>query len=176
MFEAETTDFTPSTIDDDHYWPMCLYDQKCTKDKHVVCPLGLATSPGKVGGYVMVPGEISMTLMRDFKDPKDSPYALIMISRCKLENQESRGEGNPDLLVDSEATTMEEQCFPDRPHIDTHGGHFDQQRYDSEKPWCLYNIMLVEWIDDVAYRLGVGKMHIDAWAGAEATRKIITLG
>ena len=173
VFEAETTEFNPDTIDDNHYWPMCLYNHKCTKDKHIMCPLGLASSPGKVGGYVMVPAEISTTLKRD---SKDSPYALVMISRCKLDDQKSRGEGNPDLLVDSEATTMEEQCFPDRPHIDTGGGPFDQQRYDGEKPWCMYNIMLVEWINDVAYRLGVGKMHIDAWAQAEATRKIITLG
>jgi len=173
VFEAETTEFNPGPIDDDHYWPMCIYNHKCTKDKHIMCPLGLTTSPGKVGGYVMVPAEISMTLKRD---SKDSSYALVMISRCKLYDQKSRGEGNPDLLVDSEATTMEEQCFPDRPHIDTGGGHFDQQRYDGEKPWCMYNIMLVEWINDVAYRLGVGKMHIDAWAQAEATRKIITLG
>lgn len=121
----------------------------------------------------MVPAEISMTLKRD---SKDSPYAIVMISRCKGSDQESRGEGNPDLLVDSEATTMEEQCFPDRPHIDTGVGEFDQQRYDGKKPWCMYNIMLVEWINDVAYRLGVGKMHIDAWAQDKATRKIITLG
>ncbi|MCJ1282912.1 hypothetical protein MMC26_002238 [Xylographa opegraphella] len=173
VFEAETTEFNPSTIDDDHYWPMCIQNHRCTKEKHIVCPLGLATSPGKVGGYVMVPAELSLKLK---KDSKESPYALVMISRCKLPEQESRGESNPDLLVDVDATTMEEQCFPDRPHLDTGGGHFDQQRYDGEKPWCMYNIMLVEWIDDVAYRLGVGKMHIDAWAQAEATRKIITLG
>ena len=173
IFEAETTEFNPSTIDDDHYWPMCIYNHKCTKDKHVVCPLGLAASPGKVGGYVMVPAEISTTLK---KDSEKSPYALVMISRCKLPDQEFRGEDNPDLLVDSEATTMQVQCFPDRPHIDTGGGHFDQQRYDGQKPWCMYNVMLMEWIDDVAYRLGVGKMHIDAWAQAEATRKIIIFG
>ena len=159
VFEAETTEFNPSTDDDDHYWPMCIYNHKCTKDKHIMCPLGLASSSGKVGGYVMVPAEISMTLKRD---SKDSSYAIVMISRCKIDDQNSRGEGNPDLLVDSEATTMEEQRFPDRPHIDTGGGHFDQQRYNGEKLWCMYNIMLVEWINDVASRLGVGKMHIDA--------------
>ncbi|KAG8533921.1 uncharacterized protein KY384_001662 [Bacidia gigantensis] len=173
VFEAETTEFNPSTVSDDHYWPMSLQSYRCTKDKHIMCPLGMAASPGKVGGYVLVPGEIATTMKRDLKE---SLYALVMISRCKLDTQESRGEGNPDLLIDSEATTMEEQSFPDRPHIDQSGGHFDQQRYDGEKPWCMYNIMLVEWIDGVAYRLGVGKMHIDAWAQAEATRKIITLG
>ncbi|KAL8690679.1 MAG: hypothetical protein Q9218_003924 [Villophora microphyllina] len=173
VFEAETAEFNPSTIDNDHYWPISIYDHRCTKDKHIMCPLGLATSPGKVGGYVLVPAEISTTLKRDCLN---SPYALVMISRCRNPDQKSRGEGNPDLLVDAEATTMGEQCFPDRPHIDTGGGHFDQQRYDGEKPWCMYNIMLVEWVNGVAYRLGVGKMHIDAWAQAEATRKIITLG
>ena len=173
VFEAETTEFTPASTGDDHYWPMCIDNHKCTKDKHIVCPLGIASLPGKIGGHVMIPAEISTTLKRD---SKDTPYALVMISRCKLADQESRGEGNPDLLIDSEATTTVEQFFPDRPHMDTRGGHFDQQLYDGQKPWCMYNIMLVEWINDVAYRLGVGKMHIDAWAQCEATRKIITLG
>lgn len=170
VFEAETTEFNPSTIDDDHYWPMCLYDHKCTKDTHIMCPLGLASSPGKVGGYVLVPAEISTTLKRNCTE---SPYALVMISRCKGPEQESRGDGNPDLLLDSDATTMEEQSFPDRPRG---RAPFDQQRYDGEKAWCMYNIMLVEWIANVAYRVGVGKMHIDAWAQAEPTRKQITLG
>ncbi len=173
LFEAETTEFNPDTNDDYHYWPICLHNHRCTKDKHIICPLSLATSPNKIGGYVMVPAESATTLKRDIKE---SPYALVMISRCKLDDQKSRGGGNPDLLVASEAMTMEEQCFPDRPHIDTGGGHFDQQRYDGEKPWFMYNIMLLEWINGVVYRLGVGKMYIDAWAQAEATRKIITLG
>ena len=36
--------------------------------------------------------------------------------------------------------------------------------------------MLVEWIGEVAYRLGVGTVHIDAWAQAKPRKTIITLG
>ncbi len=38
VFEAETTEFNPSTMDGDHYWPMCIYNHKCTEDKHIMCP------------------------------------------------------------------------------------------------------------------------------------------
>lgn len=72
---------------------------------------------------------------------------------------------------------MEKEHFPNRVMDTTYQGcGFDQQWYDATKPWCVYNIMLVEWIDGVAYRLGVGQMHIDSWAQAHPVKKIIELG
>ena len=170
IFEAETTRLP--IIGFGHYLTMAIWNHKCTKDTHTVCPLPLRDAEGFIGGYFMVPGEVSATLNTE------ASYECVMISRSKTFQQKSRGEGNPDLLVDSEATTMEKAHFPDRPNIDTatEGCGFDQQRYDAEKPWCVYNIMLVEWKGEVAYRLGVGRMHIDAWAQANPKRKQIVLG
>ena len=108
----------------------------------------------------------------------EARYETVMISRAKLFSQEDRGDGDPDLLVDGESTTLEKTHFPDAPDISTSrtGYGFDEQRFDSGKAWCLYNVMLVEVKEGVAYRLGVGTVHIDAWAQAKPEKKIVVLG
>lgn len=43
-------------------------------------------------------------------------------------------------------------------------------------PWCLLNIMLIEWKGDRAERLAIGLIHEDAWSNAVPTKKHIILG
>ena len=170
VFEAEAATFQ---IGSGHYLTMAIYLHKCTPENHTVCPLPLRDVDGYIAGYALVPGDVST------KMNSEARYEVIMISRAKNFSQKDRGggQGNPNLLVDSEATTLEKSHFPNAPDINTsrNGYGFDEQRFDSDKPWCLYNIMLVEMKDDVAYRLGVGTMHIDAWAQAKPVKKTIVL-
>ncbi|KAI4281887.1 MAG: hypothetical protein L6R38_003353 [Xanthoria sp. 2 TBL-2021] len=173
VFEAETEpeNVNAFEIGLDHFWTMAIYKQRCTEEKHIVCPLPLRDTDKYIAGYVMVPGEITAQLSND------ADYQIVMISRTKTFEQETRGEGNPDLLDDSEDVTLEKSYFPDRPAVKiSKVGDCDPRRFDLTKPWCLYNIMLVEWKHGVAYRLGVGKVHIDAWAQARPQKKIIVLG
>ena len=134
----------------------------------------LRDADGYIAGYVLIPGDVSTKLNSQAR------YEVVMISRTKITSlQKGRGDGNPDLLVDSEAMTLEKQYFPKEPDINTsrNGYGFDEQRFDAGKMWCLYNIMLVEMMSDgVAYRVGVGTVHIDAWARAGAERKVVVLG
>lgn len=120
----------------------------------------------------MVPGEITTQLSND------QNLQVVTISRTRTLEQKSRGELNPDSLDDSDAVTLENSFFPDRPDVYTFKDNCgcDQQRFDVTKPWCLYNVMLVEWNDGVAYCLGVGKVYIDAWAQSRPKKKIIILG
>lgn len=170
VFEAEATRNFELCLG--HYLTMAIYSHKCTPENHTVCPLPLRDPDGYIAGYVLVPGDISTKLS------SEAHYEVLMISRTRNFSQKDRGEGNPDLLVDSEATTLEKQHFPDAPHINTsrNGYGFDEQRFDSDKLWCLYNIMVVEMKEGVGYRIGVGKMHIDAWAQARPQKKIVVLG
>lgn len=173
VFEAETEPENVNAFDIglDHFWTMAIYKQRCTEERHIVCPLPLRDTEKYIAGYVMVPGEITAQLSHD------GDYQIVMISRTKTFEQETRGEGNPDLLDDSEDVTLEKSYFPDRPAVKiSKVGDCDPRRFDLAKPWCLYNIMLVEWKHGVAYRLGVGKVHIDAWAQARPQKKIIVLG
>lgn len=170
VFEAEVT--RGFEIGLGHYLSMAIYSHKCTPGNHTVCPLPLRDPDGYIAGYILVPGDIFATLS------SEGHYEIVMISRAKNFSQKDRGEGNPDLLVDSEATTLEKTHFPTAPDINTsrNGYGFDEQRFDSNKPWCLYNIMVVQVKEDVAYRVGVGTIHIDAWAQAKPKKKTIVLG
>ena len=168
-FEAETTrDFE---LGIGHYLYIAIYSHGWTSRNHTVCPLPLRDLDGYIAGYVFVPDDVSTTLN------VGNHYETITISRTKTVSQEDRGEGNPDLLIDSEATTLEKFHFPDAPDVYTsqNAYGFDEWRFDSKKAWCLYNVMLVEIKEGVAYRVGVGTMHIDAWAQAKPERKMIVL-
>lgn len=172
VFEAEMEEGTDAFHIGGHYKTWALGRNGCTEDTHTVCPLVIRDADGYVAGYVMVLGELATSLS------PTNRYNLVNLSRTKKREQEGRGEGNPDLLVDEEDVTMEKQSFPDRPDVEkaSDSSACDQRRFDTEKAWCLYNVMLVEWIGEVAYRLGVGTVHIDAWAQAKPRKTIITLG
>lgn len=170
VFEAEVTG--AFEIGWGHYLSMALYFHKCTPENHTVCPLPLRDPDRYIAGYVLIPGDVSTEMK------SDNCYEVVRISRAKLFSQKDRGVENPDLLIDSEATTLDKTHFPNAPDINTSrsGYGFDEQRFDSNKPWCMYNIMLVELREGVAYRLGVGRIHIDAWAQAKPEKKTVVLG
>lgn len=62
---------------------------------------------------------------------------------------------------------------------DEDGDEMDWPLYDHRRlsPRSgVYNVMMISWEDDVAYRLGVGEIHIDGWNMEESILKQITLG
>jgi hypothetical protein len=50
---------------------------------------------------------------------------------------------------------------PDKLH-----NFFDYEKYDCSDRWCLYNVLMVCWSGDVAFRIGVGKIHVEAFDNA----------
>ncbi|KAF2258664.1 HET-domain-containing protein [Lojkania enalia] len=51
---------------------------------------------------------------------------------------------------------------------------FDEEVYE-KKGWCYLNVMHIRWKGDVAYRVGVGVIHEDAWIAANPTSMLIKL-
>lgn len=51
---------------------------------------------------------------------------------------------------------------------------FDERAFE-KKPWCLLNIMLIEWKGMEAERVTIGQMHKDAWNTLKRQRKNIRL-
>ncbi|KAK4207980.1 HET-domain-containing protein [Rhypophila decipiens] len=41
--------------------------------------------------------------------------------------------------------------------------YFDYDYWDYSNIWCLYNVLAVVWDGDVAFRVGIGKIHVDAF-------------
>lgn len=52
---------------------------------------------------------------------------------------------------------------------------FDCNHYDWKVSWCLYNVIMVEWREQRAYRIGFGKIHIHAFDNATPERRTISL-
>jgi Heterokaryon incompatibility protein (HET) len=54
------------------------------------------------------------------------------------------------------------------PYKDDFHNFFDYDKYDCNRKWPVYNVLMVLWQDGtVAIRLGVGKIHVDAFDNAE---------
>jgi hypothetical protein len=53
---------------------------------------------------------------------------------------------------------------------------FDPTEFDASAPWCLYDVLLVEWVDGVAYRGGIGVCHVDAFRGGHPVTRRVILG
>ena len=63
-----------------------------------------------------------------------------------------------------------------QPRFDHEDEPFDQGRYDCNINWCLYNVLMVEWKNDIACRNGVGQAHIHAFDTANPKRKNLQIG
>ena len=53
--------------------------------------------------------------------------------------------------------------------------HFDTRLYDATMPWGLFNVMMIERIDGVAYRLAIGRIHVAAFMEARPVEREIFL-
>lgn len=41
-------------------------------------------------------------------------------------------------------------------------GNFDGDTYSTIRPWCMFNIMMIEEYEQVAFRKAIGRVHVDA--------------
>jgi hypothetical protein len=47
--------------------------------------------------------------------------------------------------------------------------------YDFDKPWCLYDVLVVRHYGVHTYRTGIGRCHVDAFWRQEPIRRMISL-
>jgi Heterokaryon incompatibility protein (HET) len=164
----------------------------------------LTDKKGFVTGYFTVPVEVLPKL--DFKNKKyDMVMICRTRTGCSRKDVGARKDGSEvpgapfseeginfskdtgESLEDSKPledyddakdVSMEPVFFPELPASQEARSVlcFDRQRYDPYKPFCLYEFLVVEWNGDVASRIGIGEIHIDAWAQQHPKEKLITLG
>lgn len=113
------------------------------------------------------------------KEPPEKPPTMYSGDGAELEKPWS--EKSLEEYDDEKEMSNEENFFPDE--LQTQDAMwdlgFDRQRYDAYKPFPLYDFLVVEWIEGVAYRIGIGKIHIDAWQPEEEEKwkkRLIVLG
>ncbi|KAH7064365.1 heterokaryon incompatibility protein-domain-containing protein [Paraphoma chrysanthemicola] len=53
--------------------------------------------------------------------------------------------------------------------------YFNTDRYDASYPWCMFNVLMIEWRGDHVQRVSVGRIHIGAFLTANPVRKNICM-
>jgi len=140
---------------------------KCETGVHEHCELLIFDSDGIRAGIVYVDGNA-------FQRLRPGVYDFIKLSQTTLAHADS------DPAWDDSSRSYAGQPggppLNPRPPLDDEDELFDQTRYDLNICWCLYNVLMIEWQDGVAYRLGIGQVHIHAFDEASPTWRKVLLG
>ncbi|OWY55790.1 hypothetical protein AALT_g11147 [Alternaria alternata] len=162
----------------EHADPLSSALGSCKHDQHIVCALKVFNSIGTLVGTVQIPGSIA-------KDVHPGEYEFICLSRTHLicdtiratdmspfgDEFDDSGHGtdtqDSPTDMDSEASILGPQDFVE----------FDVKAFDASKPWCIYNVLLVEAVNSgESRRIGLGRVHVDAFLGGEWAWKDMVLG
>ncbi|KAI9763925.1 MAG: hypothetical protein M1839_006118 [Geoglossum umbratile] len=167
----------------------------CRTGRHVVCNLAVFDSNKQVAGTVYVDGGFTTssicgegelfefvalsrtTLLSGDSDPAWDKKAKSFVMEKVEDNVGNEDDGKEDSSDDSSddddpRSTEEWNGLPPRSTRYKLAYEFDDRYYYYKKPWCLYNVLLIRWQDGVAYRLGVGRIHIDAFNSIAETKSI----
>ncbi|OCK93463.1 HET-domain-containing protein [Cenococcum geophilum 1.58] len=104
--------------------------------------------------------KLSQTTIGGTTDGED-PYAFLGEDWSEISPGPSKGAlGRPDEN--------------NKRNADKVRNFFNYDQYDCTRKWCVYNVLMVTWKDNVAFRIGVGKVHVDAFDTSKSlkTRKI----
>ena len=150
----------------------------CTYNRHVCCPVEIISSDGFVAGTVYVPAHILGTLT-------DKLYEFICLSRRRGFVGDTIGQDiyakyqgydtYPQSKDDFEKFSKHPTLYPDQYHIGKTQDKYDHTRYNKNKPWPLYNVMLIERKEHLAFRVATGIIHVTAFLQASPVQKLIFL-
>jgi hypothetical protein len=141
----------------------------CSDDKHTVCALNVYDADNRICGTIHVPRSLATSLA-------PGEHEFIRLSRTHLVSDSTRYHYYPadwDEYESPSDDTLEEWLGVDLDDDDDYevlndtnaedNVTFDGQVYVKDVPWCVYNVMLVQTEDGVSQRVGLGKIHINAF-------------
>ncbi|KAF1947552.1 HET-domain-containing protein [Clathrospora elynae] len=144
----------------------------CTEDHHSICALNVYTAANRVCGTIHVPASLSISLQPPGK------HDFIRLSRTHLASDGTRYHEYPpdwdefetpsnetfgDLLGLDEEDEEDGEYNVENEIGDEDGLMFESEAFFKDVPWCIYNVMLVETTNGISRRVGLGKVHIDAF-------------
>lgn len=165
---------THLNVTGEHADPMLSALVPCLGGKHTICALKVFTSAGRLAGTVQIPGLLA-------QDMRPGSYEFICLSRTHHLSDETRAinmrpfdddfdDRDTDINDSGALSDMasESSMLDPQDYVE-----FDVRDFDSAKPWCIYNVLLVESFDGVSKRVGLGRVHYDAflregWAWRDA--------
>ena len=133
----------------------------------ILFPLTIFHRDGFEAGRIFLPAHLVGTLKGEFRE-------FVCLSRRRY----NRLDGGPgpqspedDLKNISDGVTL----YPHSASTAAMEDEFDHRRYNSYKPWPLYNVMMIGWDDGVASRIALGTLHVTAFVQAKPMMKVFTL-
>jgi hypothetical protein len=141
----------------------------CSETQHSICALNVYNADSRVCGTIHVPASLSIAL-------HPGNYTFVRLSRTHLVCDETRYHVFPadwDEFDSPSDETLEEMIGLDLEEDDDYevvndigdedGLAFDGDVFPKDVPWCIYNVMLIETQEGVSRRIGLGKVHINAF-------------
>jgi hypothetical protein len=155
-FLAETATLTVSG----EHAESLFVDSRCAKDDHHVCQLSIFDGDGHQAGVVIIDGNTRARLVPGL-------HTFIKLSQRTW----SSDSGDPawDDATESFSGVPGEPGLQEFVQYGPSEDLFDEDRYEVDICWPIYNVLMVECKEEVWYRVGVGKVHIHAFdqAGPE---------
>lgn len=155
--------------------PVARCSPESVGELHILCPLAIFDKDGFVAGIVYVPGSIASSL-------KVGSFEFVSLSRRRGESSDTnfmrvyksfRECHYPGPASDFQNVPSSVTIYPGQSPLSADG--FNSGRYNKYKPWPLYNVMMIERNGGIAYRLGLGIIHIHAFIQAGPEEKLIVL-
>jgi len=150
----------------------------CTNDHHVCCPIEVRSVDNFAAGVVYVPAHIIPTFANELHEfvclSRRRGYPADTIGLNIYEKYQGR-DSYPLPKNDIEDIPSRPTLYPGQRRIEMVEDKYDHSRFNKNKPWPLYNVMLIERKGDVAFRVAVGIVHMTAFLQARPVEKLIRL-
>lgn len=161
-----TAEVAELTLTSEHtdFWTM---EGEC-EEGHEICHLKVLDQHGHLAGVVVMDGAT-------FEQASFSqqPFAFVKISRTTLT---ALHDPAWDPVTKTFAGRPGEPGVNPRPAPSLIEDEFDQDVYDSNICWCMYNVLVVKFEADIANRLAVGRIYYTAFDNASPERRTFWLG
>jgi hypothetical protein len=144
--------------------------------EHVVRERPIIDSYGFRSGMLVVPGPGEKESMAN-RPAFAGTYDFLVLGRSSIDPDPRAGLDKLSashmtrLIERAQATTSHPMSRlarlrgeePDEAGYINEAGGFDERVYDPRSPYCLFNVMMIKWTGaDVAERIGLGRVHVDA--------------
>ncbi|KAF2129553.1 hypothetical protein P153DRAFT_21496 [Dothidotthia symphoricarpi CBS 119687] len=130
----------------------------CSRGMHNVCALKIFSFSDNQVGTIHVPGSIAALL-------QPGAFEFVRLSRTRLNEDDTSHNQFPADYDEFGGLAIPQAHSGQKFEPDYHPNlfQFDTEKFDHTVPWCVYNVMLIETKDGISQRLGIGKVHMDAF-------------
>lgn len=167
-----TADVAQMTLTGEHTEFWSEEEEEQSEEGHTICHLKVVDQQGVQAGVVVMDGA---TFEANFTNPGNTPntFMFVKISRTTFS------------AADDPAWDPTSRKFtgrPGQPSINPEAlilpleSEFDQDVYDPNICWCMYNVLVVIFEDNVAHRVAAGRVYYTAFDGANPETKEFYLG